>query len=428
MKGKRVGEGKIDSFSAAGGGRALLCEPGRQNILSILISFKDGVAFEEESEWGISHLIEHLHFQGTPRHPSLTAMTGVIEEEGGKISAFSTRDCTSYFAKVPDWGMEKAFQILAEILLNQHFDPETVASEKSIVLHELAKEKANYSFYNSVQLECMTLSPLPISRYPIGTRDAVSHLTAESIESYKKKSYVSGNCFVTVVGAFRERRAHREISALLDSLPDGTARNPRRDSLTEKAQKIALLEYPAMAQVNVAAGWGIKDDRFPDWIPWNLLNTLLGVGFGALLYRTLREEHRLTYLVSTALRIYLSGGVFKVTLDVKPEDVGHAIDLIGEVIAMVRNRRIDEGDLLRAKTRMWGNMVLRKEDTLEYARFLNRLIMTECDPRSLQEIKELIFKVSADELAELAERFLSDEARLISLAGSRDSLEKAKII
>lgn len=424
MKNCEMMETKIKEYYGDKAGQVLFSRPVGQKSLAIVISFRDGVTFEEHNEWGVSHFLEHLHFQGTPRYPSLTAISTVIEEEGGKISAFSMRDSTSYFVKIPCLGLKTAFHMLTEILTNCDFSLHSIETEKSIIQHEMDREKANYSFYHNVNFEGIVLSPLPICRYPTGNQESVSTISADKVLNYKMKAYVRENCYITVVGAANEQIVKEEIGKFLHSLPEGKKRKPFEATIPFKGTNPAILEYPGLSNVNIVAGWGIRASMSSDWIPWNLLNTLLGVGFGSLLYRVIREKHHLTYLTSTAVRIYSSGGVFKVTLDVKPEDVEKALKLIRELIRKLQEKEIDEHELRRAKSRMWGNIIFKLEDTLEYARFLNRLALNEGECMTLSQIKKEIDKVSVHKLAELVEHHLSDEMFMISLAGSKEALEK----
>lgn len=410
------------------GRRAQLSESGSSNSLSILVSFPDGVAYEERTEWGISHFLEHINLMGTPRYPTLTAISSVLEEEGGKISAYSVRDSTNYWVTIPDWGTEKAFGILADVLANSHFSKETIDSEKTIVIREMEREHANFRFFHSVTSEGALLLPHPIGRHPLGSKDLLEALTPEQISAYKQKACGRSNCYVSVAGKTGDESVLRKgIEALFSALPEGMERHEPREALQPAEHYPRILEYPGLSQINLIVGWGIREDVRAHWLTIQLLNTLLGVGFGCLLYRALREESQLTYLVATQSRMYLTGTTFRIALDVSPEDTSRAIELIKREIGRVRDGSVSDADLERARSRLFGNLILSSEDSLERAKFLNRLAILDIEPPGLGEMGERIFEITKENLAGLAREFFLEEGMKISLAGSRDALAKARL-
>jgi predicted Zn-dependent peptidase len=422
-------EGHLVEIAGREGSRVLAMRRRDLNSLAIIVTFRDGVAYESEEEWGISHFLEHLHLLGTPEYPSLTAISRELECQGGQISAFSTRDSTNYWVKIPSWGGEPAFRVLSSVLSNSNFDSPSIESERTIIFKEMDRERSNFRLYNSLNLESALLS-FPIGRYPLGSRDSVNSFSSDFLRRYAAEVYGRRNCSIAVCGAFEEKALKACIERFYHSLPEGRERHlsPPGKSDGYGTGEILEMEYPTLSMVNMVLGWVIDEDMKEQWLPLSLLNTLLGVGFSCLLYQVLREQHHLTYLVSTQLTAYSagSGGTFRITLDIEPARAGEALVLIGEVIAGIGEGRITERDLSRSRAQLWGNLVLRMDDPMEQARFLSRRILQNSGPLSLAGMKEEIFGVSGRDLALLAGRYFMEEKMKISVAGSRDALASAR--
>ncbi|MDQ7824690.1 MAG: pitrilysin family protein [Candidatus Eremiobacteraeota bacterium] len=398
------------------------------NTFSLIVSFHDGVAFEEDDEWGMAHFLEHLTLQGTPEYPSLTALSGVLEAQGGKISAFSTRDTVSYWAKVPSWALDDAFTLLGKVLAPAEFDDGKVASERSIVFSEIDRESSTFRLSHGLMAEGSLMAPSRISRYPLGSRESLGRFTAGQCAAYRKRVYCSENAFISGAGSYEESSLKRGLEGLVEALPCGEARE-RRDEKVHMVRRapFSRFECPGISQVNLVAGWLLAMESDEQWVVAGLLNTLLGTGFTSLLYRALREERRLTYLVSTQLRFYRRTGTFRISLDVKPEDAGEALEVIGGVIEKVKRGAFSGEELKAAQARMWGSLVLRLEDTYEYALFLNRRLGAAAGPMRLREVKDAIFSIEGSDLADCAASLLIDDRMLVSAASSREALDKITI-
>lgn len=427
MSEQKIKKGNFKTYTEKNGSKIALWKLDGLNSLTILVTFCDGVAYENDDDWGISHLLEHVHLLGTPQYPSTTEISSFMEEEGGKISAFSTRDSTGYWVKTPSWGATKAFKILTHVLSNNRFSRESFESEKGIIIQEMEREKANPRFYNGLHTEGLVLRPRRISRYPLGDEKSINNLTIERVTDYKSSVYGCKNCFITVFGGFEQIPIEQEIENFLSNMPPGSERKREYiENNNNNSEKLFFLRYPSLSQANIVIGWGIKYPIKKDWLLWSLLNTVLGVGFSCRLYKTLREKHHLTYLVTTMLRIYRDAGTYRITFDTKPENTKKAIDLIKEIFEDITEGEISESELERSKARLFGNMVLRMEDTFEYARFLNNLVMNEAKPLTLNDINNELRKLNIEDISSLMKEHLRFEDLIISSAGSKEANEIIK--
>lgn len=396
--------------------------------ISILCSFRDGVAYETEQEWGISHFLEHLNFKGTPQYPSLTAISSALEGEGGQVSAYSTRDATSFWAKVPPWSHRTAFSVLASLISNTDFKDEAVEQEKPIIIQEMERERANARLYNGLSLEDRLLRPHPMGRSPLGDAVSIEKHKAPEISEYKKRVYCSSNCSLVIAGAIDEDEARDCALTISHAMHEGEAREQSlhmQAGSEDDRRKVYHCEYPGLSQVNIAAGWLIQDpDAHLRWLDWSLVNTLIGVGFSSLLYRRLREEHQLTYLVTTQLKLYEPSGTFRIILDTKPEHVKTSIAHITDIFSELARKGVRKDDFERARAQLWGNLTIRTEDTMEYARILGRRIFMEEPATSLAEIGSTIENLSPSIVEELASRHFTEDTMVVSLAGSAEALGK----
>ena len=99
-----------------------------------------GSRYESESEKGVSHLIEHMHFKGTRKRPA-GKIANDIEQLGGGLNAFTSREQTCYYARVLDEHLPQAVDVLSDMLLNSTHTPGNLKKEKQVVLEEIKESE-----------------------------------------------------------------------------------------------------------------------------------------------------------------------------------------------------------------------------------------------------------------------------------------------
>ena len=331
--------------------------------LCLLVSFQDGVAYESEADWGVSHLLEHLVFRGTSRYPTLYDISRRVEGGGGRISAFSTRERTSFYVKAVAGQEELCMEMLSELLLKPSLDESSFPSELAVIEQERRREEGNLPLTASQLSESLALAPDPICRHPIGWVPLLKSLREGALREHLRSAYHTGGMSVAWAGALRpDLRALTE--SFVSSFPSGPAR--RRAAFPVHppgcgAEAVVVPRGRGQAHLSLAWPFPVPDRRTQT--AWRALNTLLGAGYSSLLNWTLREKHALTYICVTRLSFYGEKGVFRVNLSLAPGDIPEAIELIDSVI-----RSPVSADILReALARNAANQLMRLEDPLEAA-------------------------------------------------------------
>ncbi|MFA5138179.1 MAG: pitrilysin family protein [Elusimicrobiota bacterium] len=331
--------------------------------LCLLVSFQDGVAYESEADWGISHLLEHLLFRGTASYPTLYEISRRVEGAGGRISAFSTRDMTAFYLKAVAGQEELCVEMLSELLLKPALDEASFPSELAVIEQERRREEGNLPLVASQLSESLVLAPDPICRHPIGWLPLLKNLRAAALREHLRAAYHLGSLSVAWAGALRP-----DLSALTESFvsafPAGPARQRTSFPVRPPGDGADIVVVPrGRGQAHLSLAWPFPVPDRRTQTAWRVLNTLLGAGYSSLLNWTLREKHALTYLCVTRLNFYGKKGVFRVNLSLGPSDIPEAIERIDSVI----HGRIGAQVLQEALRRIATDRLMRLEDPLETA-------------------------------------------------------------
>ena len=182
------------------------------NSISLGIWIKNGSINEDKHNNGISHFIEHLLFKGT-KNRTAKEIAETIDNIGGQLNAFTTKEYTCFYAKVLNTYERLAIDLLSDMLKNSLFNEEDILKEKKVIYEEIkmyqdSPEDIAYDLLAKTMFEGTSLE-LPI----LGTIDSLESIDREDIIDYFKKNYIPENIVVSIVGNINENETLKLLEA-----------------------------------------------------------------------------------------------------------------------------------------------------------------------------------------------------------------------
>ncbi|MDU5019311.1 MAG: pitrilysin family protein, partial [Clostridiales bacterium] len=151
-----------------------------------------GSRIESEKLSGISHFIEHMLFKGTKNRTS-KEIASTIDNLGGQINAFTSKECTCYYVKLLDEHIDIGLDILSDMFLNPLFDKEDIEKERQVILEELKMyEDSPEDLVYDLLMEGVYKTDA-LGGNIIGTKESLDNMNREIISDYFKKYYVASN-------------------------------------------------------------------------------------------------------------------------------------------------------------------------------------------------------------------------------------------
>ena len=403
-----------------GGASASLLPVPTAPTAAILLGFRDGVAYEPQELWGISHFVEHILFRGSESLPSLYEISRAVEGLGGRISAYSTRDMTGFWVKTPPGQDIAALEVLTGLLTRPALAEASIAAESAIIEQERQRELGNPALWSSLLLEELLLSPAPSSRHPVGSPAFLGGVKASVLRDYIGGVYHRGNLAAAAAGNLSPGISEALVEAA-SRFPAGPKREKAGFALPDrwKDARAALVASHHKSQVFLSLGWKFPVGGREDYFAFQVLNTLLGAGYTSLLNASLRERENITYLCTTRLNLYGDAGVFKIGLALADRNLERALAVIDALLADVGAGRIPPEPFADAVTRHSSNLVFRMEDSLETAKLLGHSLVREGRPFSFEEYFEGLEGVDVAHACALAAKHWTPETRkTVILTGS----------
>lgn len=324
--------------------------------MSVAFLVRTGSRDETDEEAGVSHFLEHMCFKGTPRR-SADDVNREFDEIGAHYNAFTSEECTAYYASVLPEYQEASVDILADIL-RPSLRPDDFDMEKKVILEEIQMYLDQPPFGMDDRIKQLHMGHHPLAKSVLGTSDSVSALTPNRMRDYFASRYASDNVFVAAAGKV-------DFDALVDQVakrcsdwkPQGAKRSVPRASSTPKFE---VVHRPTVTQEYVLqladAPASEDDDRFAA----KLLATIVGDDSGSRLYWELVDPG-LAETASLGHYEYLGAGMFYSWLACEPESVEENLQRLKKILVEVERSGVTEDELRQAKNKVRARVVLSSE-------------------------------------------------------------------
>lgn len=309
-------QSSITQTRLANGLRVFLKEIHTAPIISQWVWYRVGSRDETPGITGISHWVEHMQFKGTPQFPA-TVLDKAISREGGFWNAFTYMDWTTYFETMPADKIDLALRLEADRMVNSRFDPNEVASERTVIISERQGNENEPLFRLSEELQAAAFRVHPYHHEVIGDLADLQSMTREDLYNHYRSHYTPSNAVLAIAGDFETEAMLARIRELFEPIP--AAEPPARSARSEPQQpgeKRITVEGPGETTfINVAHH--TPPASHTDFFPLTVLDSLLtGPSnlnmFGGGISNKTSRLYRI--LVEGELAISLHGGL-QATID-----------------------------------------------------------------------------------------------------------------
>ena len=398
--------------------------------------FRVGSRHEPRELNGISHFIEHTVFKGTARR---TAFDIAIEQDrlGGNLDAFTTHEETGFAIKVIDDQLPRAFDLIADMLVNPRFDESDLESEQRVIIEEMKMiEDSPEEYLGEIFSEAFFGNTHPLGISIAGTPETVRSFNHDITRNYHEQVFNAANLVITAAGNVdhsqivelasealfstqsTQRTQSKEISEISAISAASALNNPPTMAAPIVIKQRADLEQ---AHLVIATPFiSATDDRR---YAADLLANIIGGGTSSRLWQKVREERGLAYNVGASASMYQDCGVFSIFAGSSPEQTREIIDLsIAEMRSVVADG-VTEDELDLAKQQSRASILLSLEDSASRAAALAQSEMVYGRQIPVEETLANIDAVTTDDIAAIAEEFFTTEK--VAFAAIGDLLEDA---
>jgi zinc protease len=373
-------------------------------VVAIVTFVRAGYFDETDDVVGISHVLEHMYFKGTPTR-GVGEIAKATKAAGGYLNAGTIYDHTSYYTVLPSASFEAGLDVQSDAYAHSLIDSGELARELEVIIQE-AKRKAD----NPPAVATETLYELlhdrhRIRRWRIGREPGLRALKQDDVVGFYRNFYRPGNTILSIVGDVDPDTVLADVSRRYGALAAGdAARSPGPSEDGAGGFRYRDLSGD-ITQTQLAFGWRTPGTNHADTPALELLAVVLGSGRASRLYRAVRER-RLASAVSAYHYTPTEIGVFVVHAESPPAASGEAARATWEQVRAARDGEIGHHELERAKRVFESRWIRRLEDMEGQASHLAEWEALG-DWRIGDDYFERVMLATRDDVTRVAKEYLS---------------------
>lgn len=388
--------------------------------VSVGLWVETGSQYETPSEHGVSHFIEHMLFKGT-----VTRTARDIAEEmdavGGQLNAFTSKECTCFYAKVVDEHLPLAMDVIADLVRNSVLSEEDIAREKGVVIEEINMAEDTPEDLAFDLLMLAHYGDQPVSRPILGTEKSVSRLTRADITDYMRRMYRPECCVLALAGGYDWEKAVSQAEALYgDWKPTG---KPRPQMETVSVAPGVIRRVKDIEQTHICIGFPTAGLGAPEVYPMALLNSVYGGAMSSRLFQTIREEKGMAYTVYSYPNPYTDTGVLAVYAGTSPDHADEVMRLIDAETRNLAEKGLTEKEFSQAKQQLLSGFILGQESTSSRMNAAGRRLLLMGDTQSDEDVIERIRAIGFDEVNALAYQTLTAKKSVAIVGNGADEVK-----
>jgi predicted Zn-dependent peptidase len=405
-------------------GLVVLTEPMEHvHSVSVGIWLRSGSRRERPEINGISHFIEHMVFKGTQRRTA-EDIAREIDRLGGMLDAFTSKEMVCFNTRVLDEHLAKAFDILADMVLEPKFAAEDIAREQSVVLEEIRMTQDNPEDLVHELFTQNFWHPHALGRPILGTPETVSAFTRDTLQTWFHQSYAPNRLVITAAGHLTHEQLMELVSARFSKLP--RAEDSFTDPKPVPSPHITLRTKSELEQVHVCLGVPALPLTDRRRFSVSVMNNILGGGMSSRLFQNIRERQGLAYSIFSDLNSYRDVGVLSVYAGTSLDTADKVVQSVLGEFHKMRDEPIEAEELRRAKDHLKGATLLALEGSGARMSNLARYHMYFDRHFTSKELIVMLEAVTAEEVQQIAQEIFQPGRIAASVVGNLNGFQLTK--
>jgi len=375
---------------------------------------------ESADKMGVSHMLEHMVFKGTPKR-SARELALALEVLGGSLDAYTAREHTAYQAKVLDEHLPQAADVLADLIFNPVLRASDLALERKVVLEEIntvddTPDDLVFELHNS-----QLWGTHPYGYSILGSRETVAALEPADLRALHSRAYHPDQIVVGAAG-------NVEHDSLVETLQSTGWGDVPRGGLPPLTSPAPIVQVPNAlhferdtAQTHIVIGSATFAHCDPRRYAMSMIGILFGGGMSSRLFQRVREELGLAYSVYSFQSFHEDAGMHGVYVGTAPETARAAVDAINEEMENLSANGLTEDELTAGKSQLKGQITLSLESATSRMYRAAGVELYDEPYRTLDEVLALVEAIDVETVSALCKAYFSPSQQTLVTLGPKSA-------
>ncbi|MDP1759118.1 MAG: pitrilysin family protein [Thermodesulfovibrionales bacterium] len=406
----------VNEYKLDNGLKVLVIEDHKAPLATFQIWYRVGSRDEPAGKSGISHLLEHMMFKGTPKYGS-KAFSKMVKKKGGVDNAFTTKDYTMYYQTLASDRIDISIELEADRMQNLILDPKEVIAERNVVMEERRmryEDDPQNSLYEEVLAAAFKSHPY---HWPvIGWMPDISSIEREGLLSHYKAYYSPDNAVIVVSGDVQADEIIKKIKASFGDISPASGRVVVTSKETEqKGERRISLKREAELPYIIAV-YHTPSFPHPDSYALEVLGMILSGGKSSRLYKSIVYEKKLAISASADYSgLNKDPYLFLFDATAAPgKDIKDVESTLYAEIEKIRKELPSEREVQKAKNQIEASFVMG-QDSIYYQAQIAGIFEMLGSWKLKEQYLENIKKITPEDVSMAAKKYLREDSRTVGI-------------
>lgn len=363
---------------------------------------------EMPAEYGMAHFIEHSIFKGT-EHRRAYHILNRIDGVGGELNAFTTKEETCVYATSLSEHLERCLELFADVLFHSVFPEKELTKEKEVVIEEINSYQDAPADLIFDEFEELIYGSHPLAHNILGTKKNVRRFTPQSVRDFMRRNYTTDRMTISVVGNVDFDRLVRLCQRYFECYPQMPSAAARSE--VPVPQRFERILNRRTHQMHLLLGCPAPTIYDEAKVPFTLLNNIIGgPAMNSRLNVAIRERYGFCYTIESQFVLFSDAGLFYIYAGIEPEAFERVRELIGRELSHFAEHPLSQQQLRSAQRQLIGQMAVSNDVALNEMQSIGKACLNYGRVDTIEEMSRDIMNVTAEELQQTAQRYLSADA------------------
>ncbi|MGF1560929.1 MAG: M16 family metallopeptidase [Geminicoccaceae bacterium] len=368
-----------------------------------------GARHEAREVNGVAHLLEHMAFKGTRRR-SAQVIAETIEDVGGHLNAYTSREQTAYYARVMGEDVPLAIDLIADILRDSVMDESELARERTVVLQEIGQVNDTPDDLVFDLFQETAYPDQALGRSILGPPELIRAMPREALLGYMARHYGPNRMILAAAGAIE----HDQIVTLAEAqFGDLDARPSEPYEAARYVGGERRFERD-LEQAHIILGYEALPFDDDDFFALQVFSAILGGGMSSRLFQEVREKRGLVYSVFSFTSAYADTGLFGIYAGTGEDETAALMPVLRDELYKMADK-VSDAELARARAQLKASQMMALESCSALSEDLARQLLIYGEPMSTDETIARIEAVDLEALRRVGARLLQAKPVLTAI-------------
>ena len=383
----------------------------KSSITHCALVINAGTRDEHKDEYGLAHFAEHAFFKGTT-HRKAYQVNCRLENLGGELNAYTTKEDTTIHATTLRGDFAKAVELIADVAFNSTFPERELTKEREVIVDEINTYKDSPADMIFDTFDDMIFSGSELGHNILGTKAALARYTTEHIKRFIERTHTTDQMVFSSIGNISVSAVQKVAMRYLAE--QASSKRVFQRSAPANVEPFEKIITKHTHQTHCIVGARAYDIHAEKRLPLSLLiNILGGPSANSRLNILLREKNGLSYNIEAGYTPYNDCGAVAMYFSCDHHNTDHCRELIDKELHSLRTTRLTARQLSLTKRQFLAQMAISMENNEGYMLGAGKSYLVHDEIDTLEEVYKKVSAVTSEQIMEVAEEIFATTSTLI---------------